>query len=153
MKCPFCGATDSRVSETRDSDQATRRRRECVACGRRFTTYERLAPALLVTKRDGRREEFDPEKLKEGLRKACAKRPVSSETVERLAQEVQDTILGYGRLEVPSKVIGDLVMQRLRDIDEIAYVRFASVYLPFSDLESIRREIDEMIRQRDNVEV
>ncbi|MGQ9552763.1 MAG: transcriptional regulator NrdR [Anaerolineae bacterium] len=148
MRCPYCGAEDLRVLDTRDSEQGVRRRRECAACERRFTTYERIAPTVLVTKRDGRREEFDAEKVLEGLRRACAKRPVSTEVLERLVQKVQDSIISSGRAEVSSRTIGDLVMAELREIDDIAYVRFASVYVPLGDLESIRSEIDRMMDQR-----
>lgn len=148
VRCPYCGAEDLRVLDTRDSEQGVRRRRECAACERRFTTYERIAPTVLVTKRDGRREEFDAEKVLEGLRRACAKRPVSTEVLERLVQKVQDSIISSGRAEVSSRTIGDLVMAELREIDDIAYVRFASVYVPLGDLESIRSEIDRMMDQR-----
>lgn len=152
MKCPYCGAVELRVIDTRDSESAIRRRRECEACQARFTTYERIAPNLWVIKRDGRREEFEPSKIMEGLRRACAKRPVSTEALQRLVQEVQDSVLASGRAEVSSKSIGELVVQRLREIDEIAYVRFASVYLPLGDLESIRTEIDRLVSRRKEVE-
>ncbi|NPV09479.1 MAG: transcriptional repressor NrdR [Anaerolineae bacterium] len=150
MKCPYCGSPEFRVLDTRDTEDGIRRRRECGRCQGRFTTYERLAPTVWVIKRDGRREEFDPEKIMEGVRKACAKRPVSTETIERLVSEVQDLVAGGGRAEISSQAIGDLVMERLRHIDEVAYVRFASVYVPLGDLDSIRREIEDMMRdQRD----
>jgi transcriptional repressor NrdR len=148
LNCPFCGTSDLRVLDTRDSDEGIRRRRECGACRRRFTTYERIAPVVWVTKRDGRREEFDAEKITDGVRKACAKRPVPTEALDKLVQEVQDAVLGLNRAEISSKVVGDLVMERLRAIDEIAYVRFASVYVPLGDLESIRSEIDRMMDLR-----
>jgi len=153
LNCPYCGSLDLRVLDTRDSEKAIRRRRECGQCARRFTTYERLAPSLWVTKRDGRREEFEPEKVMEGLRRACAKRSVPTEALERLVQEVQDAVLATGRAEVSSQAIGDLVMQRLREIDDIAYVRFASVYVPLGDLESVRREIDRLMGERREREV
>jgi len=148
VRCPYCGAEDLRVLDTRDSEQGIRRRRECAVCERRFTTYERIAPTVWVIKRDGRREEFNPEKVMEGLRRACAKRPVPTEVLERLVQKVQDSIITSGRAEVSSKTIGDLVMEGLREIDDIAYVRFASVYVPLADLESVRSEIDRMMGQR-----
>jgi transcriptional repressor NrdR len=152
LNCPFCGTSELRVLDTRDTEDGVRRRRECAVCHRRFTTYERIAPVVWVIKRDGRREEFDPEKIGDGVRKACAKRPVPTEVLQRLVQEVQDAVLGLNRAEVSSKVIGDLVMERLRAIDEIAYVRFASVYVPLADLESIRNEIDRMMQMRRNGE-
>ena len=153
MRCPHCGSDDLRVLDTRDTEDGIRRRRECVACAQRFTTYERVAPRVWVTKRDGRREEFEADKILEGLRKACAKRPVPTETLERLVREVQEAALGSGRAEIPSKEIGDLVMVRLREIDEVAYVRFASVYVPLGDLDSIREEIDRLMSQRREAEV
>jgi transcriptional repressor NrdR len=118
----------------------------------RFTTQEKIVPNVWVRKRDGRREEFDPNKITGGLRLACAKRPVSSEALERVVQGVQDAVLNSGKVEVTSKAIGDMVMQRLRDVDEIAYIRFASVYVPLADLESVRGEIDKMVSQRHNGE-
>jgi len=144
MRCPYCGASDSRVLDTRDTAESIRRRRQCTVCGRRFTTYERVAPAVSVRKRDGRREDFDPAKIMEGLRKACAKRPVPIETLRRVVEEVQDAVLGMGQAEVSSMLIGDMVLERLKEIDEVAYVRFASVYLPLTDLESIRSEIEQL---------
>jgi transcriptional repressor NrdR len=152
VKCPYCGTTDLRVLDTRDTEHGIRRRRECAACLRRFTTYEHVAPVVWVTKRDGRREEFEARKIMEGLRRACAKRPVSTEALEGVVQEVQDAVLGTGRAEVSSQFIGELVMQRLREVYEIAYVRFASVYVPLGDLESIRSEIDRMMGQRSDKE-
>ena len=148
MRCPYCSEDDLRVLDTRDTDQGIRRRRECAVCRRRFTTYERVAPTVWVIKRDGRREEFESEKVMEGMRRACAKRPVSTAALERLVQEVQDSVVSSGRAEVSSKVIGELVMERLRGVDEIAYVRFASVYMPLGDLESFGGEIDRMLDQR-----
>ncbi len=148
MHCPYCRSRDLRVLDTRDTEEGIRRRRECGACRRRFTTYERLAPTIWVIKSDGRREEFDPDKIMEGLRKACAKRSVSTEELEGLVQEVQESVSSLGRAEVTSKAVGDLVMAGLRKVDEIAYVRFASVYVPLGDLESIRTEIERMMDER-----
>jgi transcriptional repressor NrdR len=148
VKCPYCGSPEFRVLDTRDTEEGIRRRRECTSCLGRFTTYERLAPTVWVIKRDGRREEFDPDKVAEGVRKACAKRPVSTEAIERLVNEVQEVVIGGGRAEISSKAIGDLVMERLRHVDEVAYVRFASVYVPLGDLDSIRREIEGMMNEQ-----
>jgi transcriptional repressor NrdR len=147
MRCPFCQAPDARVTDSRDVEGGVRRRRECTVCGRRFTTYERLAPTVWVIKRDGRREEFNPAKVLEGLRKACTKRPVPAQVLERIVQEVQDAACASGS-EISSRAIGDMVMRKLREVDEVAYIRFASVYLPLSDLESIRGEVERLMDER-----
>jgi transcriptional repressor NrdR len=141
MRCPYCGQS-SRVVDTREVRPAVRRRRQCDACQRRFTTYERVATTnLQVVKSDGRREEFDREKLARGLRLACAKRPVSSDTIEAIVMDIESQLYRLGRAEIDSAVIGELVMQRLRTIDDVAYVRFASVYRRFADLEVLADEI------------
>lgn len=143
MKCPFCGYEDSKVIDSRDVNEAIRRRRECLKCSSRFTTYERLqATALLVLKKDGRREEFSREKLITGIRKACAKRPVSQETVEELARDVEAQLHELGKGEVATSLIGDMVMERLRRLDGIAYIRFASVYRAFADIDEMLAEAD-----------
>ena len=151
VRCPFCRYEESRVLDSRPVDDGTvvRRRRECLACGERFTTYEKveLTP-LLVIKKDGRREPFDRQKIVAGLLTACEKRPVALDRLEQLAADVERELRGRLEREVESKEIGDLVMQRLRDIDEIAYVRFASVYLEFGDLRRFREEVDRLMRQR-----
>ena len=152
MKCPYCGSQEYRVLDTRDTDDGIRRRRECTSCAGRFTTYERLAHTVWVIKRDGRREEFEIEKVLAGVRKACAKRPVSSEVIERMVSEVQDAVATGGRAEIPSRAIGDMVMERLRHIDKVAYVRFASVYVPLGDLDSIRREIEDIMGEPTDME-
>lgn len=156
MKCPFCGHPDSRVLDSRPTLDGTaiRRRRECIECGARFTTYERyeLLP-IIVVKKDGRRETFDRSKLLNGVLKACEKRPISYETLEKLVEEVELALQKQGSTEIPSKLIGELVMSKLRQIDQVAYVRFASVYKDFREidqfldivreLKKIRRWIDE----------
>lgn len=148
MKCPFCGTTESRVVDTREVGQGIRRRRECQRCGQRFTTYEQVVKAtLLVVKRDGRREPFDRQKLFEGIWKACAKRPIASEEIERLVGEIESALYGMGQPEVPSRVIGEMVMERLRKLDGVAYVRFASVYRSFADLEALKHEVDQMLER------
>jgi transcriptional repressor NrdR len=148
MKCPYCSASDSRVIDTRSSGERIRRRRECTSCQRRFTTYERVVLSNpMVVKRDGRREEFDPDKLARGIRKACAKRPVSMEDLEKLVDQVESAVQRMGRAEVPSSVIGDLVMERLKELDELAYILFASVYLPLTDLESMKHEVDRLLER------
>lgn len=146
MPCPFCRAEDSRVIDTRQVGDAVRRRRECQQCGQRFTTYERVVRAsIVVVKRDGRREEFDRQKLYEGLRKACAKRPVSSSTLDEFVDQVEGRLFSLGQVEVPSRVIGEMVMERLKGLDGVAYVRFASVYRSFTDLEDLKREVDGLL--------
>jgi transcriptional repressor NrdR len=152
MRCPRCGDRESRVVDSRDlEDQATvRRRRECAACGARFTTYERIEAArLIVTKRDGSREEFDRDKVLAGLRKALTRRPVPEDAAERAADEIEAVLRSAGVSEVPSSRIGELSMERLRGIDQIAYIRFASVYQSFEDLEALKREVDTLYAQRD----
>ncbi len=149
MKCPYCGGADSRVLDTREVGDAIRRRRECQSCHQRFTTYEQVAKVnLLVVKRDGRREPFDRQKLFDGVLRACAKRPVSSEAIDELVSAVETSLYNLGKAEVSSRVIGEMVIERLRDLDEVAYVRFASVYRSFSDLEALKREVDDLMGRR-----
>ncbi|MDR7556763.1 MAG: transcriptional regulator NrdR [Armatimonadota bacterium] len=145
MRCPLCGHEDSKVLDSRPvlEGRAVRRRRECKACGRRFTTYERpdLAP-LMVVKRDGRREPFDRQKILNGLLRACGKRPISMEALEQLVDDVEREVRQMGAQEVASAAIGDLVMERLRRLDDVAYVRFASEHRRFRDVDSIAEEIE-----------
>lgn len=146
MKCPFCGAAESRVLDTRDVGNGIRRRRECEKCKQRFTTYEQVAKInLLIIKRDGRREPFDRQKLIEGIWKACAKRPIASEAIENLVNDIESKLYALGQAEVPSRVVGEMVMERLKNLDGVAYVRFASVYRSFADLETLKREVDQML--------
>lgn len=146
MKCPFCSVGDSRVVDTREVGDGIRRRRECQACGQRFTTYERVAKVnLLIVKRDGRREPFDRQKLFEGIVRACAKRPVSTEQIDDLVSEIESNLYHLGKAEIPSRIIGEMVIERLRGLDGVAYVRFASVYRSFANLQVLKREIEEMI--------
>lgn len=148
MLCPYCGCPDSKVVDSRDVDGSIRRRRECLAeaCGGRFTTYERVqAVALYVVKKDDRREEFSREKLLAGLRKACEKRPLRAEQIEAIAQDIESALYQGNAPEVPSSYVGELVMDRLRDLDPIAYVRFASVYRRFRDLDELRDELEALI--------
>jgi transcriptional repressor NrdR len=147
MRCPFCGGQDSKVVDSRDVDDSVRRRRECLNpdCAGRFTTYERLqAVALYIVKKDARREEFSREKLLGGLRKACEKRPLPAGAVEALADQIESVLYKSNAPEVPSSALGELVMDRLRALDPIAYVRFASVYRQFADLEALREELEAM---------
>lgn len=149
MKCPYCDFDDSHVIDTRSSGERIRRRRECASCHKRFTTYERVVLSNpMVVKRDGRREEFDPEKLALGVRKACAKRPVSMEDLEKLVSQVESDVQRLGKAEVSSRVIGNMVMDRLQELDELAYILFASVYLPLTDLESMKEEVDHLLARR-----
>lgn len=147
MRCPYCGHNDSKVIDSRDVNEAIRRRRECLQCSARFTTYERLqAMSLLVIKKDGRREEFNREKSIIGIRKACAKRPVSQETIEQMVDDIEDRLRKSGKAEVDTSMIGDMVMERLRHLDGIAYIRFASVYRAFADVDEVREEADAYTR-------
>jgi len=143
MKCPYCGFQDSKVVDSRGVDDGIRRRRQCLHCDARFTTYERFhADSFMVIKKDGRREEFSRDKLTSGIRKACAKRPVSNDDIERVVDEIEGALHQLGRVEVPSSTVGELVIKHLKELDRIAYIRFASVYREFTDIESFRRELD-----------
>jgi transcriptional repressor NrdR len=147
MRCPYCQHHDSKVLDTsHDSHGGIRRRRECFKCGQRFSTYERpiLATPLLV-KQDGTREEFDREKLARGIRISCVKRPVSAADIERLIGQVEARLQKMGKAEVSSRVVGDLVIDGLKEMDQIAYIRYAIVYLGLDDLQSIRKEIDHLL--------
>lgn len=147
MRCPYCQNDDSKVLDTsHDSHGGIRRRRECLKCGQRFSSYERpiLSTPLLV-KQDGTREEFDREKLARGVRIACAKRPVSAADIERLIGQVESDLQKMGKAEVSSRVVGDLVINRLKELDQIAYIRYAIVYLRLSDLHALRNEIDHLL--------
>lgn len=144
MRCPYCQEGDSRVIDSREVGSSIRRRRECVRCGQRFTTYERLTPvSLLVVKRDGRREPFDREKLHHGILTACAKRPIPEETIESTVSRVETELFALAKAEVDSKVIGQMVMEQLRALDDVAYVRFASVYRRFQDVDGLVQEINQ----------
>ncbi len=149
MKCPYCAKGDTKVIDTREVTDSVRRRRECLECGQRFTTYERVAPVnLMVVKRDGRREEFDRGKLTEGIRKACAKRPISMETIENIAKGIEVALYDRTGAEIESRLIGQMVMEKLRDMDDVAYVRFASVYRRFADVDSLAQEIEALKERR-----
>jgi transcriptional repressor NrdR len=150
MKCPFCTFPDSKVVDSRpDKGGATiRRRRECESCGKRFTTHERVEEVLpLVLKKDGRREPFDRTKVIAGIQKACEKRPVSIETIERLVDKLEIRLQESGERETASPAIGEWVMNELHDIDEVAYVRFASVYRSFKDINEFMSELQELLNK------
>ena len=147
MRCPYCQHHDSKVLDTsHDSHGGIRRRRECLKCGQRFSSYERpILATPLIVKQDGTREEFDREKLARGVRISCAKRPVSAADIERMIGQVESQLQQLGKAEVSSRVVGDLVMAGLKDMDEVAYIRYAIVYLGLTDLESIRNEINQLL--------
>jgi len=151
MKCPFCADLENRVIDSRLSKDGAviRRRRECDRCQRRFTTYERVEEMLpLVVKKDGGREEFDRSKIISGLKKACEKRPVSITTIEQIADRIERGLQERGDKEVPSSVIGEAVMRELHKLDQVAYVRFASVYRSFKDAGEFMRELQDLIQER-----
>jgi len=151
VRCPYCGHHDLKVVDSRDSEvgEAIRRRRECLNCGQRFTTYERIeAVPFYVIKKDGRREDFDPQKLVMGLRKATEKRDISQEKLRGIVDEIEADLRRSGRVEIPSQEIGEMVMDKLRDLDEVAYIRFASVYREFMDLQQVKREIEQVLSAR-----
>jgi len=147
MRCPYCKFEQSRVVDTsHDVRGGVRRRRECENCGQRFSTYERpILATPMIVKQDGTREEFDREKLIRGIRIACAKRPVSATDIERLVGEIEATLQAMGRAEVSSRVVGDMVIAGLKELDQIAYIRYAIVYLGLDDLHAIRKEIDRLL--------
>ena len=150
MLCPFCNNDDSKVIDSRDSAEGVRRRRECTRCGLRYTTYERVqTKALMVIKRDGRREDFNRDKLWHSLSTACAKRPMPVGSIEKVIDEIEGQLANVGRAEIPSNTIGELVMDKLRTLDRVAYVRFASVYRDFKDIESFREEIEALLNPQE----
>jgi transcriptional repressor NrdR len=151
MRCPNCGTLDGRVIDSRDLDDSTtvRRRRECSSCRSRYTTYERVESArLVVVKTDGRREEFDRDKLAEGMKRALVRRPVGVGAAEGAADEIETMLRAQGLNEVPSKEIGQLAMEKLRALDHIAYIRFMSVYQSFDDIEQLKQEVDTLYEER-----
>jgi len=149
MRCPFCHTDDTKVIDSRLAQEGTqvRRRRVCQACGERFTTYEVAELSLpRVIKRDGNRERFDADKIRRGLIKALEKRPVDSDAIERIVHEIQQKLMSEGAREVPASQIGELVMDALRELDQVAYVRFASVYRSFQDVNAFREEIERLMQ-------
>jgi transcriptional repressor NrdR len=147
MRCPYCQNDDSKVIDTtHDSHGGIRRRRECLNCGQRFSSYERpILATPLIVKQDGTREDFDREKLERGIRISCAKRPVSAADIERLVGQVEAELQKLGKSEISSRVVGDLVIKGLKELDQIAYIRYAIVYLRLDDLHSLRNEIDHLL--------
>ena len=146
MLCPYCTDPDSKVIDSRDAGDGVRRRRECLRCGLRFTTYEYVQSRVMqVVKNDERREEFDREKLWVSLTKACAKRPLAIGTIEKVVADIESNLANSGRAEISSRIIGEMVMERLKDLDRVAYIRFASVYRDFRDIESFKEEIEALL--------
>ena len=149
MKCPYCAHNENQVLDSRDSEDlsSVRRRRECLKCDKRFTTYERIDMVdLYVIKKDGRREQFDRNKLLLGIKKACEKRPISMDTIEETVDEIEQNLRKKETTEIPCKVVGETVIRRLRAIDKVAYIRFASVYRAFEDVESFEKEVQSLLK-------
>jgi len=150
MRCPYCGSKQTRVVDTSRKEHSIRRRRECKACEKRFSTMERaILTAPLVVKRDGRREAFDRQKVLSGLRVACARRPVSAGDLERVADRVESHVRELGRTEVSTRVIGDAVIEELKSLDPVSYIRYAIIYLGLEDLEEVRAEVNRLLEERD----
>lgn len=151
MKCPFCGLLENRVIDSRLSanGETTRRRRECEGCERRYTTYERVEDVLpSVVKHDGRRELFDRRKIVHGIRAACSKRPVSEDLIDTIAESIEKEVQDIGEREVPSALVGEKVMNKLKELDQVAYVRFASVYRKFRDIDDFAQELAKLVTER-----
>ncbi|MFU0799203.1 MAG: transcriptional regulator NrdR [Xylanivirga thermophila] len=150
MKCPFCGYLESKVVDSRPTDEGStiRRRRECINCSKRFTTYEKIEHLpLFIIKKDGRREVFDSNKIMAGLLKACEKRPVAIKDLEGLVGDVEKTLYNSLEQEITSETIGQMVMERLKKLDEVAYVRFASVYRQFKDINTFMKELEKLLNE------
>ena len=151
MRCPYCGHPELKVVDSRDSDtgEAIRRRRECLECSKRFTTYERVENIpFYVIKKDGRREDFNRQKLFDGLMTACEKRDISPTAIDAVIDEIEAELRSTGKVEIPTKDIGELVMDKLKRLDDVAYVRFASVYRSFRDLGEVKRGIDALLSKQ-----
>jgi transcriptional repressor NrdR len=146
VKCSYCGNTESKVIDSRSIDDGIRRRRQCLGCGARFTTYEHLQSRnLFIIKKDNRREEFNRDKLLAGIRKACEKRPLPTGTIDKLVDNIEAELYRQGKAEVSSSVIGDMVMERLQELDHIAYIRFASVYREFTGIATLKQAVDTLV--------
>ncbi|MCR5094214.1 MAG: transcriptional regulator NrdR [Lachnospiraceae bacterium] len=152
MKCPFCGKDETRVIDSRPADENTsiRRRRVCDSCAKRFTTYEKVETIpLIIIKKDNVREPFNRSKIEDGVLRACHKRPVSAEQITRLVDEIETAVFNMEQKEIPSHVIGELVMSKLKELDQVAYVRFASVYREFKDVETFMEELKKVLNQEE----
>ncbi|MCC8064679.1 MAG: transcriptional regulator NrdR [Clostridiales bacterium] len=150
MKCPYCGMQDSKVLDSRPADDrdSIRRRRECLSCGKRFTTYEMVERLpMIVIKKDGKRQEFDREKVLRGMIRACEKRPVQMEELEKIADEIEQELASTLDREIQTERIGELVMEKLRKVDEVSYVRFASVYRQFKDINTFMAELNKLLTE------
>lgn len=142
MNCPYCSDTKSRVTDKRDSPKGIRRRRECLKCKKRFTTYETIERSdLYVVKKDGRREKFSREKLEQGIEKAFEKRPISKEKIDKMTNEIEEQLRKKGKREIKSSIVGEIIMKKIKKLDNIAYIRFASVYRDFQDVKDFKREM------------
>lgn len=151
MKCPYCGYLDSKVVDSRPTEDGAsiRRRRECLSCRKRFTTFEVMETLpVVVIKKDGSRQSFDKNKLLNGMIRACEKRPVSFDTLQRIADEIEQSLQNEMAREVPSTKIGEMVMDKLKDVDEVAYVRFASVYRQFKDISTFMAELNKLLEEK-----
>ena len=151
MKCRYCASIESKVIDSRPTEDgsAIRRRRECINCGKRFTTYEKIEEIpIMVVKRDGRREPFDSEKIRMGVRKACEKRPVAADVQDKLVEDVSREVFNTLASEVTTRDIGEIVMRKLKDVDEVAYVRFASVYREFKDTQTFMKELQHLLDEK-----
>ena len=151
MKCPYCGHLDSRVVDSRPADEydSIRRRRECLSCGKRFTTYETVERLpLIVIKKDGSRQSFEKDKVLRGMIRACEKRPVAMNTLMKLTDEIEQELQNSLDREISTQKIGELVMERIKDVDEVAYVRFASVYRQFKDINTFMEELNKLLAER-----
>jgi len=154
MKCPYCNYYDTSVLDSRDSEDlaSIRRRRECMKCEKRFTTYERVDMVdMIVLKKDGRREQFDKKKLMTGMLKATEKRPVTMDQIEKAVDEIERELRKRDSIEIPSKIMGELVMDKLKKLDEVAYIRFASVYRSFDDLETFEKEVKSLLKNKNQL--
>ena len=150
MRCPFCSSEETKVIDSRPADENTsiRRRRQCEACGKRFTTYEKLETMpLMVVKKDNTREPYERSKIESGIVRSCHKRPVSTEQISRMIDDIENELFSIGETEIPTSVIGEKVMLKLKDIDQVAYVRFASVYREFKDVNTFIEEIGELLKK------
>lgn len=152
MKCPFCNAADTRVIDSRPADDnaSIRRRRQCETCGKRFTTYEKLETMpLMIVKKDNSREPYDRSKIEAGIIRSCHKRPVSSEQISNLVDQIENALFAKEEREISSSVIGELVMEKLKDLDPVAYVRFASVYREFKDVDTFMQELTKLLEHQE----
>ena len=152
MKCPFCNAADTRVIDSRPADDnaSIRRRRQCETCGKRFTTYEKLETMpLMIVKKDNSREPYDRSKIEAGIIRSCHKRPVSSEQISNLVDQIENALFSREEREISSSVIGEMVMEKLKDLDPVAYVRFASVYREFKDVDTFMQELTKLLEHQE----